>query len=61
MWLTPAPGCSAYAHLTMELALTLVSIASFFSLILAWTVLPASKAIASSSAPAPAGSPQVAL
>jgi len=27
----------------MELALTLVSIASFFSLVLAWTVLPASK------------------
>ena len=46
--------------MVMELALTLVSIASFFALILAWTVLPASKATSTSSAPVPAGSPQVA-
>jgi hypothetical protein len=41
----------------MELALILASIASFFALVLAWTILPASKELPTS-APAPTVSPQ---
>jgi hypothetical protein len=43
----------------MELALILVSIASFFALVAAWTMLPASKELPAS-APAPSVSPQAA-
>jgi hypothetical protein len=43
----------------MELALTLASIASFFALIVAWTILPASKELPKS-APAAAVTPQAA-
>jgi hypothetical protein len=45
----------------MELALTLLSIASFFALILAWTVLPAtSPSTAPDLSHVPAASPQAA-
>ncbi len=44
----------------MELALTLASIASFFGLVVAWTILPASKE-QPKSAPAAAASPQAAV
>jgi hypothetical protein len=37
----------------MEMALTLVSIASFFALVLAWTVLPATSAPTAEVSPAP--------
>jgi hypothetical protein len=43
----------------MELALILASVASFFALVLAWTVLPASKEL-TTSAPATAPTPQAA-
>jgi hypothetical protein len=43
----------------MELALILASIASFFALVVAWTILPASKE-QPTSAPAPSVSPQAA-
>jgi hypothetical protein len=41
----------------MELALTLISIASFFALIVSWTVLPHAEQIAKT---APAAAPQAA-
>jgi hypothetical protein len=43
----------------MELVLTLVSIVSFFALVFAWTVLPASKELPKS-VPAAVASPQAA-
>jgi hypothetical protein len=46
--------------LIMELALILISIASFFALILAWTMLPASKEVAQST-PAPAATTPAAV
>ena len=43
MWPTPANAARSYPVKVMELALILVSIASFFALVLMWTVLPGAK------------------
>jgi hypothetical protein len=60
MWLTRVRQRPAYSQrMDMELALTLASIASFFALIVAWTILPASKELPKS-APAAAVTPQAA-
>jgi hypothetical protein len=45
----------------MDLALTLIAITSFFALVLAWVVLPASETSPSTAeAPKPLTSPQIA-
>jgi hypothetical protein len=60
VWLTREQQRRAYSQrMDMELALTLASIASFFALVVAWTILPASKELPTS-VPAPSVSPQAA-
>ena len=44
----------------MDLALTLIALASFFALVLAWVVLPASEKTERSEAVQPLTSPQIA-